>query len=165
LTVGPLFAIARASVRSKEDAEEVVCDVYKYVWERARTYDPGRGGVMGWLAVVTRNRAIDKFRQGRASISLDDERQASLAASLVANALGPDEVLSLVQAGSAVHWALQRLSEERRYLLGLAFFQGLTHEQIAIAIDMPLGTVKSHLRRALATLQRHLATDGYEQAF
>jgi RNA polymerase sigma-70 factor (ECF subfamily) len=163
-TVGQLFAIAMAALRSKEDAEEVVCDVYQFVWDRAATYDSGRGGVMGWLTIATRNRAIDKFRQRRNVVSLDDERQEPLAASLIAQALGPDELLSMVEAGSVVHWALQSLSNERRYLLGLSFFQGLTHEQIAHAVNLPLGTVKSHLRRALATLQRHLTSGGYEQA-
>ena len=163
-TVGQLFAIAMAALRSKEDAEEVVCDVYQFVWDRSGTYDASRGGVMAWLTIATRNRAIDKFRQRRNSVSLDDERQEPLAASLVAQALGPDELLSMVETGSVVHSALQSLSNERRYLLGLSFFQGLTHEQIAHAVNLPLGTVKSHLRRALATLQRHLTSGGYEQA-
>ena len=156
LTVAQVIAIARCTLRSKEDAEEVACDVYKQVWERAAAYDAARGSVMAWLAIMTRNRAIDRFRQRRNTISLDDERYGTLAESLTGTAAGPEQLLSLFEEGTAVHRALESLSSQRRRLLGLAFFQGLTHEEIAAMVGMPLGTVKSHLRRALAIMHRLL---------
>jgi RNA polymerase sigma-70 factor, ECF subfamily len=155
-TVAQIFAIARGMLRCKEDAEEVVCDVYTHAWQRANTYDCSRGTVMAWLAVMTRNRAIDRLRQRRDALSLDDDRHSTLAASLAGEALGPEQVLTQFQSGSAVHRALKSLSAPRRVLLGLAFFQGLSHQEIADATGMPLGTVKSHLRRALAALQGEL---------
>jgi RNA polymerase sigma-70 factor, ECF subfamily len=155
-TVGQVFAIASRVLRCKEDAEEVVCDVYTNAWQRAGTYDSARGTVMAWLAVMTRNRAVDRLRQRRDALSLDDDRQGALSASLAGEALSPEQVLTEFQSGSAVHRALQSLSEQRRFLLGLAFFQGLSHQEIADATRMPLGTVKSHLRRALAALQGEL---------
>jgi RNA polymerase sigma-70 factor, ECF subfamily len=155
-TVAQVFAIARAMLRCKEDAEEVVCDVYTHAWQRAATYDSSRGTVMAWLAVMARNRAVDRLRQRRDALSLDDDRHGALAASLVGEALGPEQVLTQFQSGSAVHRALHSLSAQRRVLLGLAFFQGLSHQEIADATGMPLGTVKSHLRRALAALQGEL---------
>jgi RNA polymerase sigma-70 factor (ECF subfamily) len=158
-TVAQVHAIAMRLLRSKEDAEEVVCDVYVHAWQHARTYDSQRGTVMGWLAVMTRSRAVDRLRQRRDAVSLDDDRQESLAASLVGEALGPEQVLAQFQSGTAVHRALRSLSEQRRYLLGLAFFQGLSHQEIADATRIPLGTVKSHLRRALAALQGELSAD------
>jgi RNA polymerase sigma-70 factor (ECF subfamily) len=155
-TVAQIFAIARGMLRCKEDAEEVVCDVYTHAWQRANTYDSSRGTVMAWLAVMTRNRAVDRLRQRRDALSLDDDRHGALAASLAGEALGPEQVLTQFQSGSAVHRALQSLSSQRRVLLGLAFFRGLSHQEIADATGMPLGTVKSHLRRALAALQGEL---------
>jgi RNA polymerase sigma factor (sigma-70 family) len=155
-TVAQIFAIARGMLRCKEDAEEVVCDVYTQAWQRANTYDSSRGSVMAWLAVMTRNRAVDRLRQRRDALSLDDDRHGALAASLAGEALGPEQVLTQFQSGSAVHRALQSLSAQRRVLLGLAFFRGLSHQEIAAATGMPLGTVKSHLRRALAALQGEL---------
>jgi RNA polymerase sigma-70 factor (ECF subfamily) len=155
-TVAQIFAIARGMLRCKEDAEEVVCDVYTHAWQRANTYDSSRGTVMAWLAVMARNRAVDRLRQRRDALSLDDDRHAALAASLVGEALGPEQMLTQFQSGSAVHRALQSLSAQRRVLLGLAFFQGLTHQEISDSTGMPLGTVKSHLRRALAALQGEL---------
>ena len=158
-TVGQVYAISRAVLRCKEDAEEVVCDVYTSVWQRAASYDATRGTVMAWLAVMTRNRAVDRIRQRREAVSLDDDRNQSLVGSLVGETLGPEEVLAQFQAGSEVHEALRSLSPQRRHLLGLAFFQGLSHQEIADVTHMPLGTVKSHLRRALTALQGELAAD------
>jgi RNA polymerase sigma-70 factor (ECF subfamily) len=155
-TVAQVFAIALRLLRCKEDAEEVVCDVYTHAWQRANTYDSGRGTVMAWLAVMARNRAVDRLRQRRDVLSLDDDRHGGLAESLVAEALGPEQVLAQFQSGSAVRRALQSQSPQRRVLLGLAFFQGLSHQEIADATGMPLGTVKSHLRRTLAALQDEL---------
>jgi len=155
-TVAQVFAIARSVLRCKEDAEEVVCDVYISAWQRANTYDVSRGSVMAWLVVMARNRAVDRLRQRRDALSLDDERHAALAASLLGEALGPEQVLAEFQSGTAVHRALLCLSAQRRHLLGLAFFQGLSHREIADATRMPLGTVKSHLRRALTALQGEL---------
>ena len=158
-TVGQIFGISLRLLRCKEDAEEVVCDVYTNAWQRAHTYDSKRGTVMSWLAVMARNRAVDRLRQRREALSLDDDRHAALAESLVGESLSPEQVLAQFQSGSAVHRALQTLSEQRRYLLGLAFFQGLSHQEIADASGMPLGTVKSHLRRALTALHVKLTVD------
>jgi RNA polymerase sigma factor (sigma-70 family) len=159
-TVARVFAIARSVLGSREDAEEVVCDVYAHAWRHAISYDASRGSVMAWLAVMARNRALDRLRQRRDAVSLDDERHAALTASLVSDGLGPEQLLSQTQAGSAVHRALQTLTPQRRRLLDLAFFQGLSHQEIADASGMRLGTVKSHLRRALAALQGEFAADG-----
>jgi RNA polymerase sigma factor (sigma-70 family) len=158
-TVAQVFAISRSMLRCKEDAEEVVCDVYTNAWQRADSYDASRGTVMAWLAVMARNRAIDRLRQRRESLSLDDDKHGALAASLVGEVPGPEQLLTQFQSGSAVHRALRSLTAQRRHLLGLAFFQGLSHQEIAGVTGMPLGTVKSHLRRALAALQGELTLD------
>ncbi|MGB6308940.1 MAG: RNA polymerase sigma factor [Steroidobacteraceae bacterium] len=159
-TVAQIFAICRGVLRSKEDAEEVVCDVYSCAWQRASSYDSGRGSVMAWLAVMARNRAVDRLRQHRHALWLDDDGHGDFAASLAGEAMGPEQLLAQFQAGTAVHRALQSLNTQRRHLLGLAFFQGLSHQEIAHATGIPLGTVKSHLRRALAALQGELTIEG-----
>lgn len=156
-TVAQVFAIARGVLRSKEDAEEIVCDVYTHAWQRASSFDAGRGSVMAWLAVMARNRALDRLRQRRDLVSLDDERSDADGAPLMIDASGPEQDLARSQSGSAVHRALKSLTPQRRQLLSLAFFQGLSHQEIADAVGLPLGTVKSHVRRALAALQCQLA--------
>jgi RNA polymerase sigma-70 factor (ECF subfamily) len=158
-TVAQVFAIARGILRSKEDAEEVVCDVYVHVWQQAADYDASRGNVMAWLIIMAKNRAIDAMRKRRASVSLDDDREQGLVATLATEGDGPDQVLAKFQSGTAVHRALASLTPLRRRLLGLAFFRGLSHQEIAEAVGMPLGTVKSHVRRALASMQAALAAE------
>jgi RNA polymerase sigma-70 factor (ECF subfamily) len=158
-TVPQIFAIARCMLRSREDAEEIVCDVYTHAWATAKNYDPCRGSVMAWLAVMARNRSVDRLRQRRALVSLDDHDHEHLADKLVSPTAGPDEILASFQSGSAVHAALASLTPLRRRLLGLAFFQDLSHQEIAAAEGIPLGTVKSHVRRALAALQTALQRD------
>jgi RNA polymerase sigma-70 factor (ECF subfamily) len=111
---------------------------------------------MAWLAVMTRNRAVDRLRQRRSMLSLDAKGNPELA-SLQVEGPGPEEILTTFQTGSVVRRALAALPPERRELLGLAFFQGLSHQEIAAAVGLPLGTVKSHVRRALASLQAALA--------
>jgi RNA polymerase sigma-70 factor (ECF subfamily) len=157
LTVAQVVAIARAVLRSKEDAEEVVCDVYVHVWQQASTYDSTRGNAMAWLVMMAKNRAVDRMRKRRNSVSLDDQREQGLVATLAGEDDGPDQVLSKFQSGTAVHRALASLTPLRRRLLGLAFFRGMSHQEIAEAVGMPLGTVKSHVRRALASMQAALA--------
>jgi RNA polymerase sigma factor (sigma-70 family) len=155
-TVAQIFRICRVVLGSKEDAEEIVCDVYTYAWHHATAYDASRGSVISWLTVMARNRAIDRCRRRRNIVSLDDERHEVLRASLTSADTSPEQLLLRVQAARAVHQALESLSLKRRRLLDLAFFQGLTHREIADTTNMPLGTVKSHLRRALAALQSSL---------
>jgi RNA polymerase sigma-70 factor (ECF subfamily) len=156
-TVGQIYAIVRSVLRSKEDAEEIVCDVYTHAWQKAASFDASRGSVMAWLAIMARNRAIDRLRQRRNHVSLDDEDHRGLAESLHGDTQGPEEILSLFQEGSAVHRALAGLTPQRRHLLGLAFFQDMTHQEIAAAVGLPLGTVKSHVRRALGVLEAALS--------
>jgi RNA polymerase sigma-70 factor (ECF subfamily) len=156
-TVGQVFGIARAILGSKEDAEEVVCDVYAYAWQHADSYDESRGSVATWLTIIARSRAIDRRRQQRDHVSLDETRFEALAGSLIDEQLDPEKVLSQSQAGGALHVALESLTPRRRQLIDLAFFHGLSHQELAVAIGMRLGTVKSHLRRSLAALQDRLA--------
>lgn len=119
---------------------------------------------MAWLTVMARNRSIDRLRQRRQSLSLDDERHEALSASLVTEVPSAEYLLNQFQSGAAVHGALCTLSGQRRRLLGLAFFDGLSHQEIAAAEGLPLGTVKSHVRRALATLKGELRNAPTESA-
>src|ERR1700734_2202056 len=80
-TVAQVFGVCHVVLGSKEDAEEIVCDVFTYAWCHATSYDASRGSVIAWLAVMARNRAIDCYRRRRDIISLDDDRHEVLRAS------------------------------------------------------------------------------------
>ena len=152
-TVGKLYALASAILRHAQDAEEVVCATYAQAWEAAAQYDSERASALGWLLMMCRSRALDQLRKRKLqALSLADVAFSETDE----NAAPPEDLLSLVQENSRVHAALATLSEERRQLVSLSFLRDLTHSEIADLTGMPLGTVKSHLRRALSQLRAHL---------
>lgn len=155
LTVGRLYALAQTVLRNAADAEEVVCEVYTQVWQTAAHYDSRRGGVMGWLLTICRSRAIDRSRRNRTRLEVSSAFEATDAQRDGA-APNPEDLLTLLQQGTSVYRALEQLTPIRRELISLAFFRGLSHEEIAIESKLPIGTVKSHIRRALATLRAEL---------
>ena len=152
-TVGKLYALASAILRSAEDTEEIVCETYAYAWANASRFDASRANALGWLLMLCRSRALDRLRQRRAGTSALD-----VAALRENEASGdqPFDILSLMQQRSNVHAALSQLTPERRHLVSLAFLQGLSHQEIADVTQLPLGTVKSHVRRALTQLREAL---------
>ena len=153
-TVGKVYALASAILRSAEDSEEIVCEIYAYAWANAARFDASRSNVLGWLLMLCRSRALDRLRQRRAAASALDV--VALHEANVGGGDQPCDIISLMQQRSSVHAALLQLTPERRQLVSLAFLQGLSHQEIADATRLPLGTVKSHLRRALAQLREAL---------
>lgn len=149
-TCSRLFALARAILGSCEDAEEVVCDCYTQAWSDAGRYDATRATVLGWLTMLCRARALDRLRQRRhqhLSVGLD------AAHSVADPGPSPEDLLALIEQGSRVRAALAALPSDRRELVALAFLRGLSHQQIAELKKLPLGTVKSHVRRSLLQLR------------
>ena len=156
-TVARILALARAMLRNQADAEELVCDVYDRAWLRADTFDATRGTVLAWLLTICRSQALDRLRKRRALLR---KHEAFSREPGEASVSGPEDLLDRFQSGHAVHAALASLTPLRQKLLELAFFRGLGHREIAEELDMPLGTVKSHLRRALLELRDRLGLDG-----
>jgi RNA polymerase sigma-70 factor (ECF subfamily) len=153
-TAGRSYAIALRITRRVEDAEEVVCDVYHQVWRQAARFDAARGSVLGWLATIARSRALDRLRRrDPAEVRTDPLEDARHAFDPGED---PESLVSGVQEGTRLHGALRELSDVQQRLLGLAYFQGLSHSEIAAHTSLPLGTVKTHIRRALQALGRAL---------
>jgi RNA polymerase sigma-70 factor (ECF subfamily) len=152
-TVGNLYALASAILRNTHDAEDVVCATYAQAWENASRFDQARGSTLGWLLMICRSRALDLLRRRRTQTQ---SLSGAWLDSQDADEVGADDLISLMQQRSRVHEALAQLTTERRHLVSLAFLRDLTHQEIAAATGMPLGTVKSHLRRAFAQLREYL---------
>lgn len=138
-------------------AEEVVQDAFMSIWRNAASYDLSRGTVRTWLLTIVRNRAIDQLR-GRFGRSQSDIDLDTVAPILAAPDLW-DDVLTEIQAVD-VRAALKGLPEEQRVAIELAYFEGLTHAEIAERLGIPLGTVKSRLRLGLQKLHDLLVTTG-----
>lgn len=156
-TVGRVYGMARGITHNLPCAEEVTEDVYWQVWRQALRFDRQRGPVMAWLLTLARNRALDPLRRRDEASShpephslVDDQGDAHD---------NPAEMMHDAQRSDALRAALEQLDPLPRQLLSLAFHRGLTHEQIAAQVHLPLGTVKSHIRCGLNTMRGLLNED------
>jgi RNA polymerase sigma-70 factor, ECF subfamily len=152
-TVGALMALARGMLRNKADAEEIVCDTYVQVWQSAQKFDASRGSAMAWLAMMCRSRALDRIRERNVRTKLLANASAE---PVDTTDDGPERLMSMLQTDSRVHGALAKLSTDKRRLVELAFLEGLSHADLSARTGVPLGTVKSTLRRSLQTLHASL---------
>jgi RNA polymerase sigma factor (sigma-70 family) len=155
LTVKRLHAFALRIVRDPGLAEEVTEDALFQAWREAHRFDANRGKVMTWLLTICRSRALDALRRVDAAECVEDAdifraQQASLSTE-------PAYLIQQFEAGNAVHSALLLLPPNERQAIGLAFFRGFTHQEIADHWRMPLGTVKTLMHRAFAQLRVALA--------
>ena len=158
-TASRVFGLVSRMVSDNALAEEVVEDTYWQVWRQAIRFDGQRGRPLTWLLAMARSRAIDALRRRdrRALTPLDDE---DLAALCDEDGAGPPDLLAATHGQHLLHRALEALEPQPRQLIALAFFRGLTHEEIAGCTGLPLGTVKSQIRRSLQALKQWLTEAG-----
>ncbi len=153
-TVSRVYSIALRIVRHPEMAEEVVSDVYMQVWRDPTRYDIARGRVLAWLLIITRSRALDLLRRQDEAFSHPEPHD--LIAEPEDSGKNPQDLLSAIQSNAALGEALGALSPLQRQLISLAFFKGLSHSEIVDHAGIPLGSVKTHIRRALIILRNVL---------
>ena len=150
---GPhLYAIALRITRKAALAEEVVQDVFIAIWRNAARFDRSRGSGMAWLATIVCNRSLDLVERDRRLQPLDESAAAEIP-DLAADAFAQ---LAAHEEGRRLHACLEDLGEQPRRAVLLAFFDGATHEEVAVRMGSPLGTVKSWVRRALLRLKECL---------
>lgn len=138
---GRVLAYARQLNRRGDAAEDVTQEVFVAVWRRAASYRPERGDVTGWLYTITRNKLVDLWRRaGEASDlgELDDR---------LAGAVEPGDL------NLSIRQALSRVAPDQRRAIEMAYFGGLTYEETARRLELPLGTLKSRIRSGLKTLR------------
>jgi RNA polymerase sigma-70 factor (ECF subfamily) len=136
-------------------SEELVQDVMLTVWQRAESFDAAQAGVATWIYTIARNRRIDRLRRERHPVI--DPADPLFVAEEAPNA---DEEIETAQRDQGLRTAIGRLPREQADLLRMAFFEERPHSGIAAATQLPLGTVKSRIRLALARLRRELDPDG-----
>jgi RNA polymerase sigma-70 factor, ECF subfamily len=150
-----LYSLALRIVRLEADAEDVMQEVFAQVWRQASRYDGNRGTVIGWLVTLTRSRALDKLRRGRARPQATDGEQRAQGVPDVSP--GIDVTLVSAEQASAVRAALEALPDNQRVPLELAYYEGLSQSEIAARLDVPLGTIKTRMRQALLRLRDAVA--------
>jgi RNA polymerase sigma factor (sigma-70 family) len=143
-------------------AEEVVGDAFYQAWTDAARYDATRAKPLSWLLMLARSRAIDALR-ARDKAVLHEAPETLIDADEDARARGLDELLAQAQSNAALGAVLGELSATQRQMIALAFYRGLSHGEIAAHTGLPLGTVKAHIRRALAILRDALGDDPEKQ--
>lgn len=145
LEAARMAGVARRMLRRPDLAEEAVQDAFMRVWRAARTFDPGKGTARSWLYAILRNCSLDILRDESRLIA--DEDVAEQAAPMTENAL------ARLPEASALRRCLERLDPARRSVVILSYVHGLSHGELAGKLGVPLGTVKSWVRRSLISLQ------------
>lgn len=154
----PLYSLALRITNDAAEAQDIVQDVFLQLWHKAADYSPARGSVFSWAATLTRNRAIDRIRMRKRRAEIVQES----AADIHGGASGAEEnnaadALGVQEQAGAVRAALGSLAPEQRAAIELAFFGGLTQQEIAARLREPLGTVKARIRRGLLKLRDTLS--------
>ena len=147
---GAVYSLARRLLRDQRDIEETVQDVFVRVWQRAGEFQSVRGSVSSWILTIAHHAAIDLLRRNtvRATVPTDD-------AELEQRASTPDLSGETVER-VVIERAMNRLDGTERTLIELAYFEGLSHGQLADRTGMPLGTIKTRIRQALVKLRAEL---------
>ena len=153
-----VFSLALRILQNRADAEDVVQEVFAQVWTQARRYEGERGSVAAWMLMMARSRAIDRLRARRARPEAggqtgDTQNMADLSPTQDVLLLSNEEVGKLRQA-------LDALPAAQRTALELAYYEGLTHAEIAERLSEPLGTIKTRIRQAVIKLRESLTGRG-----
>jgi RNA polymerase sigma-70 factor, ECF subfamily len=150
---GMLSSVLNRILRDTQSAEEILQDIFYQLWRNAAQFDPSRGSLPGWLMVIARNRALSQLRRHNPAAVGDEltENAVSLPFNLESS-IAREEMLGRVRS------SMEALPAEQRAAVELAYFEGMTHSEIAARTGDPLGTVKTRLRTAMATLKRALRT-------
>ncbi len=149
-----VFSLAQRILQNGADAEDIVQEVFAQVWAQANRYEPERGAVAGWMLTMTRSRAIDRLRAKRARPESGGDTHS---AEKVADA-APSQDLQLLSSEEVdrLREALNELPAAQRTALELAYYEGLSHPEIAARLSEPLGTVKTRIRQAVIKLRESL---------
>lgn len=145
------FSLVYRIVGNREDAEGVLVDVFWQAWQQANRHDPSRGKPLAWLLTIARTRAIDSVRSKNSRRTEDIESRPETASP---NPSGDPFVRA--DTREAVVEALRSLPDQQRIPLEMAYYKGMSHTEIASALDQPLGTVKDRIRNGMMHLRKRL---------
>lgn len=150
LTSAKLFGVCLRILHERAEAEDVLQEVYLTVWQKAADFDPARASPMTWLITIARNKAIDRLRAGGRSRAMES---IDAAAEIADTAPLPEQSLAQGEDNARLKSCLGGLAANERNALHSAFFDGNTYEELALRMNVPLGTMKSWIRRALQKLK------------
>jgi RNA polymerase sigma-70 factor (ECF subfamily) len=158
LTRGRMYAVALRMLRRTDLAEEALQESFLKVWRNAGSFRPDLSAPTTWITSIVRNQCLDMLRRGKNEHALRDyldEDDDSLE-QVADEGSGPLEIALQGQAARALSACMQKLREQQQKLIARAFYEGLSHSELAVATGMPLGTVKTSIRRGLTALRECL---------
>lgn len=148
---GLIWSLAKRMLPNSEDAEDAVQEIFIDIWKNADRFDESQSSETTFIAMIARRRLIDRIRKSNRQINAD-----SIESVLVEPTNNFDERLQMSVEAKQAAKALQSLREEQRKVLQLSIYQGLSHQEIADALKMPIGTVKTHARRGILQAREFL---------
>ena len=157
-TSAHLFGVVLRINRDRAQAEDVLQEVYINIWRAASGFDAAQSQPLTWLTSIARNRAIDSLRRQQAQPQLQaspagDDEDEDVYEQMTDDAPGPLELLSRASDARSLGACMEQLGAQQRQSVALAFYDGLSHAEVAEQLRQPLGTVKSWVRRGLLTLK------------
>lgn len=151
-----LYSMALRILRDREQAAELLQEVYLEVWRKVARYDVGRGTPIAWLITLTRSRAIDRLRARASKPRTSESLEGPSAAQVADRNPGPFEAQADEELRKLVVEALNSLPEAQQQAIELAYYEGLTHMEIAARLNQPLGTVKTRIKLGMSKLREAL---------
>lgn len=148
-----VYSVALNALGDTARAEEVTQDVFQRVWEKASTYHASQGRVVSWLTSIARHRSIDFFRQLRSHHEDLEIAWQDAESSAISDGFNVEWQADLDTRSHRIRWAVGQLPEDQKKALGMAFFWGYSHQEIADLLHEPLGTVKTRIRLGLQKLR------------
>lgn len=149
-TSAKLYGVCLRILNDRSEAEDVLQDVYVTVWRKAASFDPSRGSPITWLVSIARNRAIDRLRSGAVMARMQPIEAADAVSDPAPPAL---ERVELAQQHQRLARCLEELEPRHSAAIRSAFLDGATYEELAVRMSVPLGTMKSWIRRGLLKLR------------
>ncbi len=150
---GRLYALALRILEDEQDARDALQEGFLYLWEKASSYDQSKSKAYTWSVMIFRHKAIDRLRSRRRRLKLSDDAAHDLVELNHVTHEQADEAAARTDDAEAVRRAMKSLPDEQRKSIEWAFFRGLTHHQLAEFLGLPLGTVKTNIRRGLLRLR------------
>jgi len=150
-----MFSVASRILNDPTEAEDVLQETFLQIWEKAAKFDPKLGKASSWAAILVRNKAVDRIRASqRRSRLVDEAGNAQAIAEDVADSV--NESLHGHERAKIIQSAIVELPGEQRQAIELAYFSGLTQDEISKKLNTPLGTIKARIRRGLLKLRDHM---------
>lgn len=159
LTAHRLFAVILNVLKNRQEAEDVLQDVFLKIWKNASRYNPALGSPISWLITVARNSSYDRYRKRTRFAEQHETSQQDLTDMASTNQPErPDDFLLSTERSQKIRTALESLAPDQRTAIELAFFSGHTQQEVSEKLGVPLGTVKARIRRGMQSLKPHLSS-------